>query len=348
MRCCDDGPKRAAIFKEQKTMSPSEPKYEKFKLCDECHARLKAETDLIAKQFDDEVAATGGVETVDAGGQVTFHKVKATPVADASGETERQRWAREHITQPPGGHVVNRKPVDNSTPPDVAACCNQDDWRSTDDLDPRLAPPDAGGQEIAPCTVCGKQSDVWINVALSSVLTKMEPRCQLHHTTQSPTPPDVAAARDVGDLCRCGHSRGVHTKSLHTAGGIGTHDACCALDCLCARFLNKNTPPSVQAELHAEIERLTAERDAARAELAASECNLGLERGLTKAQGQAIAALEAAAKPAAVPEVQKIADCLVRSYKLNPVLVADICDEKLDRSGALLGYIRVVALAEGK
>jgi hypothetical protein len=42
---------------------------------------------------------------------------------------------------------------------------------------------------------------------------------------------------------------------------------------------------------------------------------------------------------------EKIFDRLIKLYKKNPTGVAEVCDEVLDRSGALLGLIRKASIA---
>jgi hypothetical protein len=46
-----------------------------------------------------------------------------------------------------------------------------------------------------------------------------------------------------------------------------------------------------------------------------------------------------------VSKEEMVADKIVSAYLRDRVTVARLCDEQLDRSGALLGYVRELALA---
>ena len=65
--------------------------------------------------------------------------------------------------------------------------------------------------------------------------------------------------------------------------------------------------------------------------------------GLVAGVARAIADAAAAEQQVAATLRRNFAEHLVDAYRVDPVAVATLCDERLDRSGALLGYLREAA-----
>lgn len=88
-----------------------------------------------------------------------------------------------------------------------------------------------------------------------SVERMIDCACDCHGTGRAPE-----AAASSSDRCQCGHARGLHTKSLHAAGGIGTHDACREDYCRCATFRARKVTPKAAGEALSD-ERLSQPSD---------------------------------------------------------------------------------------